>query len=252
MSGRIRVADLSERQAALTAGLAFAAMAVLALFANFYVLGTLIEPHDAAATVSNIAGSEGLFRAGIAAFAVNFVLDVVVGWALYILLRRTSRSLSLLAAAFRLATGAIGATALLNLLAVLPLLDGTGYAAAFGAAQRAAQVMLYHDAFISGFGIALVFFGVHLLLLGYLAYRSEYVPTVLGILLALAGLGYLVNYLARILLTGYEDYRSAFMLPAFGLALTGEFSWMFWLLLRGGRPKPRPYLETPDRSGKSY
>jgi hypothetical protein len=226
---------LSERQAALTAGLAFAAMAVLALFANFYVLGTLIEPDDAAATARNIARSAALYRAGIAAFAVTFVLDVVVGWTLYLLLRRTSRSLSLLAAGFRLATGAIGATALLNLLAVLPLVDTTGYAAALGADQRAVQVMLYHDAFIDGFGIALVFFGVHLVLLGYLALRSSYVPSAMGVLLALAGLGYLVNYLARILLTGYENHQAAFMLPAFGLAFLGEFSWMGWLLLRGGR-----------------
>jgi Domain of unknown function (DUF4386) len=232
------LADPSERQAALTAGLAFAVQAVLALFANFYVLGTLIEPADASATATNIAGSEGLLRAGIAAFAVNFVLDVVVAWALYILLRRTSRSLSLLAAWFRVATGVIGATALLNLLAVLPLVHDTGYATALEAGQRSTQVMLYHDAFIYGFGIALVFFGVHLLLLGYLAYRSPYVPSVFGMLLALAGFGYLVNYLARILLTGYEDYRSAFMLPTVGLALAGEFSWMFWLLLRGGKNEP--------------
>lgn len=54
MSSRLPVADMSERQAALTAGLAFAAQAASALFANFYVLGTLIEPDDAAATVSNI------------------------------------------------------------------------------------------------------------------------------------------------------------------------------------------------------
>lgn len=238
MCSRLPVVGMSERRAALTAGLAFAAQAALALFANFYVLGTLIEPDDATATVSNIGGSEGLFRAGIAAFAVNFVLDVVVAWALYILLKRTSRSLSLLTAGFRLATGAIGATALLNLLAVLPLVDDTGYATALDAGQRAAHVMLYHDAFIYGFGIALVFFGVHLLLLGYLAYRSEYVPSVLGILLALAGLGYLVNYLARILLTGYEAHRNAFMLPTICLTLVGEFSWMFWLLLRGGKNEP--------------
>jgi hypothetical protein len=77
---------------------------------------------------------------------------------------------------------------------------------------------------------------------------SPYVPTVLGILLTLAGLGYLINYLARILLTGYQNHQAAFTLPAFGLALVGEFSWMVWLLLRGGKNRPVPDGAAPEFS----
>lgn len=231
--------DLSERQAAMIAGLAFVAMVVLAFFANFFVLERFVEPGDAAATVSNIAGSEGLFRSGIAAFVGVFALDVVMAWALYVFFKRADRGLSLLAAWFRLAVAAIGATAVLNLLAAARLVDGTGYATVLEVGQRNAQVMLFLDAYIYRWAISLAFFGVYLLLLGYIVIRSDYVPRVLGVLLALAGLGYLARCLARILLADYADYEGLFEMLNAVTALAGEFSLGGWLLLRGGRKPAR-------------
>lgn len=239
----------SLRQAALTAGLASLAMVVLAFFANFLVVESLVEPGDAAATFSNIAGDTGLWRGAIAAFVGVFALDVVMAWALYVFLRPVNRSLSLLAAFFRLAVAAISATAVLHLAAVLPLVDGDGYAAVLEPGVRAAQAMLSVDSFQSGWAIALAFFGVYLLLLGYLAYRAEHVPSVLGVLLALAGVGYLADTLARILLPAYGDVEAALTLVTVVAAVAGEFTWMFWLLLRGGRDRRRPGdVMRPDES----
>jgi hypothetical protein len=90
--------DISQRQAARIAGSAYVVIIVLALFANSSVLDRLREPGDAAATVGNIADSEGLFRSGILALMAVFVADAVVAWALYIFFRRASRDLSLLTA----------------------------------------------------------------------------------------------------------------------------------------------------------
>ncbi len=225
----------SQRQAALTAGSAYVILSVLALFANFFVLGRLIDPHDAATTVSNIARSEVLFRGGVAAFIVVFIADVIVAWGLYMFLRRTSSELSLFAAWFRLIYVAIAGAVLLNLMLAGRLVNDTGYAAALDVSQRNAQVMLFLDAYVYGWSIALVCFGVHLLLLGVLIVKSDYVPHVLGVLVGLAGLGYIVGKLAFVLL---PDYGDALLLLIAVLAIPGEFGLTGWLLWRGGKDRP--------------
>jgi hypothetical protein len=229
------IADISQRQAARIAGSAYVIISVLALFANFYVLDWLTEPGDAAATVSNIADSEGLFRSGVVALIAVFVADAVVAWALYIFFKPVSRDLSLLTAWFRLLYTAMSGIALLNLAVVVLLVAGADAATALGAGQRDAQAMLFLDAYDYGWAIALVCFGVHLVLLGFLALRSDYAPRIIGILLVVAGLGYLVNSLARFLLLNYEDYSDFFFLLVAVPAIAGEFSLTGWLLLRGGK-----------------
>jgi hypothetical protein len=240
MSGRI--ADLSQRQAARIAGFAYVIIIVLAFFANFYVLDRLREPGDAAATFSNIADSEGLFRSGVVAFMAVFVADAVVAWALYIFFRRVNRDLSLLTAWFRLLYTAMFGIALLNLAVVVLLVGGADAATAVGVGPRDAQAMLFLDAYEYGWAIALVCFGVHLALLGFMVLRSDYAPSVIGILLMMAGLGYLVDSVARLLLLNYEDYSDLFLLLVAVPAIAGEFSLTVWLLLRGGN-EPSDHTE---------
>jgi hypothetical protein len=240
-----RIADISQRQAARIAGAGYVIIIVSALFANFLVLDRLREPGDAAATVSNIAGSEGLFRSGIVALMVVFVADAVVAWALYIFFRRVSRDLSLLTAWFRLLYTAMSGIALLNLAVVVLLVGGADAATVLGAGQRDTQAMLFLDAYDYGWAIALVCFGIHLVLLGFMALRSGYAPRIIGILLVLAGLGYLVNSLARFFLLNYEDYRDFFLLLVAVPAIAGEFSLTGWLLLRGGK-EPGHHAQAPQ------
>jgi hypothetical protein len=228
-------ADISQRQAARIAGVAYVVIIVLAFFANFVVGDRLIARGDAAATVANIAGAEGLFRGGVAALVAVFVADAVAAWALYIFFRRVSRDLSLLTAWFRLLYTAISAIALLNLLVAVLLVGGADYAMALGVGQRDAHVLLFLDAYDYGWAIGLVCFGVQLVLLGFLAHRSDAVPRILGVLLAAAGVGYLVGSLAHFVLPNYEDYRNLFMALLVVPAIAGEFSFTGWLLLRGGK-----------------
>jgi Domain of unknown function (DUF4386) len=240
-----RIADLSQRQAARVAGSAYLIISVLALFATFFVREGLTEPGDAAATVGNIADSEALFRGGIVALMVVFVADAVVAWALYVFFRRVNRDLSLLTAWFRLLYTAMSGIALLNLAVVVLLVGGADATTALGAGQRDAQAMLFLDAYEYGWAIALVCFGVHLLLLGFLVLRSDYAPSIIGILLVMAGLGYLVDSLARFLLLNYEDYSDFFLLLVAVPAVAGEFSLIGWLLLRGGK-EPSHHAEAPQ------
>jgi hypothetical protein len=232
-----RQAAIPQRRAALIAGLAYVIITVLSFFA-ISVLDGPTEPDNPAATVGNIVDSEVLFRSGLAAFIIVLIADVVVAWALYVFFQRTSRELSLFAAWFRLVYVAIAAAALLNILVVLKLVDGTGYATALEKGQRDAQVMLSLDAYNYGFFLGLVFFGVHLLLLGFVIVRSDYAPSILGILVAVAGLGYVVVNLTRVVLPDYRDSEDLLLLLLVVLGLPGEFGLIGWLLWRGGKTRP--------------
>jgi small-conductance mechanosensitive channel len=130
-----RHAEISPRQAARIAGYGYLAIFVLAIFANFFVRERLIEPGDAAATASNIMGSEALFRLGLVSFLAVFVLDLVIAWALYVLFRHVSRDVSLLTAWFRLVYTTLLGVALIFLFLVLQLVSGAGYLTAFEAAS---------------------------------------------------------------------------------------------------------------------
>ncbi len=95
-----RIADLSLRKAARVAGFGLLIMAILGPFAEFFVLQRLIVPGDAATTANNIMANELLFRFGIVGWLIVLICDVVVAWALYVLLKPVNKSLSLFAECF--------------------------------------------------------------------------------------------------------------------------------------------------------
>ncbi len=193
-----RSTDISLRTAAIVAGFGLLAMAILAGFANFSVFQSLVVAGDSKTTAENIIASSGSFRMGIFFFLAVAILDVVVAWALYVLLKPANRSLSLLAAWFRIVYAAIFAAALIN------LFTGAGYLKTFDVNQLYAQGMVSLSAFRSGWDLGLAIFGLHLLVLGYLVFKSSYASKwwgiLLSILLAIAGLGYLADSIGKFLL----------------------------------------------------
>jgi hypothetical protein len=96
-------------------------------------------------------------------------------------------------------------------------------------------VTLFLNAFDYGWLLALVFFGIHLLVLGYLVFHSGYTPRILGVLLIIAGLGYLTDSFAQFLLPNYADYESIFLLIVALPGTISELSFCFWLLFKGGK-----------------
>lgn len=208
-------------------------MALLALFANFFVIESFIIPGDAAATVTNLTDNELLFRLAIASFVIVLVLDVIISWALYILLRRVNKSFALLAALFRLTYTAIFTASIFNFVSVLELINEASYLMLLETNQLHAQVMLLIDAFRNGWLIGLVFFGVHLLLIGYLVFKSGFMPKLLGILVILAGLGYLIDSFAKIILSNYSDFETMFILIVAIPGAIGELALAIWLLVKG-------------------
>ncbi|MCO6476647.1 MAG: DUF4386 domain-containing protein [Phaeodactylibacter sp.] len=227
----------SLKRMARIAGLGYLIIFFTGFFANFFVLEGLVVDGDAAATFSNIGSNLMQFRWGIFSFLIMVIADVLLAWPLYLLLRPVNKDLSLLSAWLRLVNGAIFGVALVNLFGVLLLFGGEQYLAAFEPAELQARTRFLLDAFNYTWLIGLVFFGLHLSVLGYLVFRSGYIPKVLGLLLILASLGYLADSFAHFLLPSYADYQAVFEMIVVIPGVIGEFSFTVWLLVKGVKQK---------------
>jgi hypothetical protein len=230
-----RIAEVTPRRAALVAGVGYIVIFVLAIFGNFVVIEGVVESGDAAATAENIMESEGLFRAGLVAFTIVFVVDVVIAWALYVLFRSQSRDLSLLTAWFRLVYTVLLGVALIFFFLALQLLSDADYLSPFGPGQVDAHALLAVEAFNYAWLVGLVCFGVHLILLGYLVLASEWAPRALGYVVMVAGAAYIVDTLARAVIAEYADLENLFLAIVAVPSVIGELWFTVWLLLRGGR-----------------
>jgi hypothetical protein len=220
--------DKSHRRIALIAGFGLLIGTISILLAEALAMAGIVVEGDAAATVENIISNQVRFRLGITGHLIMIIMDMVVAWALYVFLKPSRDSLSLLAAWFRVVYSIIYGIAVVNLYNVLQLLGNPGFLSIFGANEIQSQVMLSLGAFSETWDVAYIFFGVHLALLGIVAFRSGFVPKVFGIILALGGLSYLI------------DYGSLILLPDFGIQTSlifgfGELIFMLWLLIRGGK-----------------
>lgn len=230
-----RTIEISSPIYARVAGFGYLIMTIAAIFANFLVLSNLIVPGDAITTANNIMNNEFLFLIGITNFLIVIVCDLLVAWSLYFLLKPVNESLSLLTAWFRLVYAAIFGITLLNLFLVWQLLSGADYLVVFDTDQLHALVLLFLNAFDYGWLIGIIFFDIHLFVLGYLVFKSGYFPRILGVLLIVASLGYLLDSFAQFLLSNYASYEVIFFLIAAVPSMIAELSLCMWLLLKGAK-----------------
>ena len=230
-----------KAKVALATGFGLLLMALLAPFAQFGVLKTLIVPADAAATTTNITASIGLFQAAIAAFLIVAILDVVVARGFYVLLRPVHQGLARLVGSLRVVYAGLFAFALVNLLDAAGLVhDATG--AALQSAQLQAQVAASVAAFDTGWHMALGIFGLHLVGLGALLFRFP-APRLLAALVVLTGAGYLADSIGTIFIANNGLSISTFTFVGEALLIF----WLFWRAARGSRSSA-PAVGTPDRS----
>ena len=215
---------------AKVAGLIWVIIAIMAGFAEFGVRQSLIVPGDAAATAQNILASQSLFRAGFASDLVVFVIDVALAAVLYVLFRPVSRTLALLMAFGRLAMAGILGLNLLNMFTALQLLTGAEYAAAFEQGQLQTLALVFLNAQSDGYALGMVFFGLHLAVLGYLVYRSGFLPRILGIVMAVSALGYLADSFTGFLVPQYAETLAVVVIVT---AIIGELPLAVWLLIKG-------------------
>ena len=226
----------TEKKTARITGILYLIIFFANIFVFFFVSGSLSVPGDATATANNIMASESLYRSGIASYLIVFLSEIGVAILLYKLLKPVNKTLSMMAMATRLMQAAVHGVNLLNFIFPLLLLSGADYLTVFEPAQLQASALFFLDAHYYGVLISEAFFSASLLLLGYLVYKSDWFPGILGILLAIAGLFYVLDSFGIFLMPQHEAFIAEIMQAP---AIIGELSFTLWLLVKGIRtPKP--------------
>jgi len=195
---RERIVESPRRWARVAGGL-YLIVIVGGFFAVGFVPAAIVVPGDAATTARNIAGQELLYRSGLVAHILILACNIPLAVIFYDLFKVVNRKVALFVAFFTLVGTAIEGAGLLNQFTPLILLDGGGYAKVFSAEQTQALASINLDLQAISFNIALVFFGLYCLSIGYVVFRSTFLPRVVGVLMAIGGLCYLTNSFANFL-----------------------------------------------------
>ena len=188
---------------------------------------SLILPGDIAGTINNIMASESLFRLGIMSALLTQLVNIFVVLALYKLLNPVDKNHAALMVVFSLLGVPIAMLSELNKFGVLLVLNGTGYLTTFTAEQAQALVSLFLDLHKYGINIAGIFWGLWLFPMGYLVFKSGFLPRILGILLMIGCFGYLFDSVTFFLFPNLDLTISQF-------TFIGEILLPLWLLIKGG------------------
>jgi hypothetical protein len=207
------------------AGILYLALVPLS-FLGMIVSSGIVLPGNAALTVIHILASEFQFRLSIVVNLLVQVVNIFVVLALYQLLEPVNRRMAVSMVIFILLGVPIAMLNELNQFAVLALLHNANSLPGFTVTQLQALVPLLLNLHQQGINIAQIFWGLWLLPMGYLVFKSGFLPKILGILLVIGGVGYLAQSLA------------AFLLPSFGVNIAmftfwGEVLFPLWLLIKG-------------------
>ncbi len=232
----MEVNKISQRSAAIIAGVSIILMALTAAFSYGWVLSGILIPDNAADTVKAIKESLFLFRFGILGWLLILILDTIAAWALYIFLKQINQSWSLLAALLRLIYTAFLGVAIYNLSMVVVLIDNAENEM-FTTHKFNHTIMVLLDGFTSIWGLGLIIFGLHLAVLAYLALKSGFMPKFIFVLLAVAAMGYIVISSAKFLIPQYQSTIEVLeTVLSFPMAI-GEIALAIWLWVKGGKNK---------------
>jgi hypothetical protein len=223
------------KAAAHRAGALYFLFMILGIFGEFILPGQMV-PGDAAATARNIAAAGLTYRVGILTAFVTHIMFIVLVVLLYKLLKDVDRSQALLMVLFVSIGVALALANLLSKLAPLVLLSGADYLSAFTKPQLDALALGSLRFHSSGTAVVMGFWGLWLLPFGFLVFKSGFLPRILGVLLWVAGLGYLASSVISIVLPEVRSAVFRVMMPLY----LGEVPIIFWLLIKGaGEPRPR-------------
>jgi len=198
---------------------------------SFIVLG------DTAATAKNIMASEWLFRLSFVGDPISAVFFLLAAWALYVLLKPVNKGLALLFLLLNLGGVAVYSINLLNQFAAVLLLSGADYLNVFQSDQLQALAMLSLYIYKYGFsGIAQIFFGAWLFPLGYLVFKSGFLPRFLGVILMVHCVVWLMSALQFFLFPGFIEITFVgITYLSYPIGFISEFGLSLWLLIMGAK-----------------
>jgi hypothetical protein len=247
------VAGTSPRLLARIAGALYLVNILAGAFAIGFVRATLFVS-DPATTAHNIQTHELLYRSSLVAHLVVTLTNIPLAMIFYELLKVVNRRLALLDVFFTLVATAIEGAGILDQFTPLTVLGTGSDPNALPPGQLQALVSVPTSLSAIDYDIYTLFFGFDIICLGYLLLRSTFLPSTIGVLMAIDGLAYLVNSFLDLLTPGF----AAQLVPWIQLpALLGEGSLCLWLLIVGlnaerwrtlARQQPR---SEPDASARS-
>jgi hypothetical protein len=213
------------------AGLFYLLFMIITIPADVLGRSKVIVFGDAAATAANLTSSTGLFRLSFVGDLVSVVLFFLAAWALYVLLKPVNKGLALLFMLLNLGGTAVYAINLLNQFAAVLLLSGADYLKVFQADQLSAMAMFFLTLQKNGYWIAQIFFAAWLLPLGYLVYKSGFLPRILGIVMMIHFVGWLMTFFQFFLFPGLQ----ALTYVTYPLGMISELGLTLWLLIMGAK-----------------
>jgi hypothetical protein len=220
----------SDKKLARIAGFCYLIVIATGMFSEVFVRQALKVSNDALATAHNIQTNEMLFRWGFVADLINFVIGIPTVLIIYHFFKKINRIILQIALALVIIQTAIIAVNLLNQITPLLLIGNDNYLNTFQPNQLATLSLLSLNIQAQGYGIGLVFFGFYCILIGYVIFKTNAIPKIIGILYATAGLCYLLNSFTMFLSKGFANPLFVyFAIPIF----VGELSLCLWLLFRG-------------------
>lgn len=216
------------KQLAKISGIAYVMIFLAGFYANFAVLESLIDGSNPSITTANLINSHSQFGNGLIGFTVMLVFDIVLVWSLFNLTKSVNKKISYIASFFRLLH------AVFFLIAVIKLLKLYQLTFNFANSSEIEHVVVnLLSSFNTIWTIGLLFFGGHLIVLGYLVLKSIYIPKALGVLLILSAIGYFIDGFANLFMHDYANYKDIFEVIVIMPAVIGEFSFTIWLLFKG-------------------
>ena len=216
----------NPNKTARVAGYLYLMLFPLGIFGIIYVPSSLIVLGDAATTASNIMANELLYRLSIVTALTLQIVYIFLALALYKLLNPVDKNNAVLMFILVLVAAPIAMLNELNHVAVLLVLSGSDFLTTFSLDQVQASVPLFLNLHEHGVFIAQIFWGLWLFPMGYLIFKSNFLPLALGILMVIGGFGYLVDSFVYFIFPDFDVTVSEF-------TFLGELLLPLWLMFKG-------------------
>ncbi|AXT52902.1 DUF4386 domain-containing protein [Aquimarina sp. BL5] len=208
-------------------GIAYLLIFISGFYANFTILTSLVDLNNSEQTTLNIINNSIQFRQGLIGFLVMLTSDVFLIWSLFKITEPTHKTVSYIASLFRGLHASFFLIALVKLIKVYTITSEET-----NSVELQTSIIDLLSNFDKLWTIGLLFFGVHLLLLGFLALKSNYIPRIIGFLLILGALGYAIDGSSKLYLASYSEYQSYFEAIVIFTGVIGELSFTIWLLVK--------------------
>ncbi|HZY94014.1 MAG TPA: DUF4386 domain-containing protein [Candidatus Bathyarchaeia archaeon] len=212
---------------ARVAGVTFLVAVIAGSIGEAIVPNMLVVRSDAATTAHNITANDLLFRLGFVAYIIEALTDVALTFLLYVLLRPVRANLAFSSVLFRLMATATFAFSEVFYFAQTLILKGDPYLNTFSTQQLQTLALLSYNIYGAAGSLSTIFYGTGSIILGYLIWRSGYLPKIIGALWVIGGFGFVIATLMFFIAPAYASFL--LMIPMIiGLVVLGV-----WLLVKG-------------------